>query len=74
MKIIYATLEGTDDPWIEEELKRTLKWISDYQFGPEFWGRLDAELNHTMESTAFAECALRPDPPSHECGQLLRDR
>lgn len=58
MKIVYATLEGADAPWIDEELQKSLKWIADYEFGPEFWGRLNSDLAILWQrkSIAFLSC------------------
>lgn len=58
MKVIYESIEGTDYAWIEEAIKKKLQWVSDYQFGPEFWGRLQGDLNAlwTEHAVALMNC------------------
>jgi hypothetical protein len=58
MKIVYAVLEGTDEPWIDQEIQHTLGWASRYEFGPEFWGRLSSDLNALWQrrSVDFLNC------------------
>lgn len=58
MKVLYESLEGTGYAWIEEAIKKKLQWVSDYAFGPEFWGRLQGDLNQlwTDHSVALINC------------------
>lgn len=54
MKVIYEPLEGTDYPWIEEEIKKALQWVSDFDFGPDFWSRVTDALKALWDKLAVA--------------------
>lgn len=58
MKVSYDTIEGTDYEWIHEEVAKTLKWVEDAQVGPDFWGRVQSDLNQMWHrlSVALINC------------------
>lgn len=54
MRIVYEALEGTNYPWIEEEIQKTLKWVTEFDFGPDFWSRVTDDLRELWERLAVA--------------------
>jgi hypothetical protein len=54
VRIIYEPIEGTDYPWIEEEIKKVLHWAEDAEVSPEFFCRVQKDLSAVWERLAVA--------------------
>jgi hypothetical protein len=54
MKVVYAELEGTNYQFIADEIEKTLKWVETADVTPDFFGRVQRDLDQMWTRLAVS--------------------
>ena len=54
MRVVYAELEGTNYQFIADEVEKTLKWVETVDVTPDFFSRVQTDLNAMWNRLAVA--------------------